>query len=387
MEDRQSTTPVATKSVSTQPAKCPIDQIRVGMRVLAHNPEVSIEERSGFVQPSSEIWRFLKLEMTKPDGGILKIEMIRPSEWLEASGAKVGSEIQLDLKELGADGAALVQEILPCPEIQSGEGQVVTATFQHPPSHQVLDVIFQGNEQPMGVTSNHLFWSADKKKFVPIGEMEIGERVQTWQGETKRIVSKLARAIPERVFNIEVWGEHVYFISSQKLLAHNECFSRSIIRETALETLEEITNNARANGRVITSTEQHHAVFRSILKAFDMLANASEDGSSAFLPGPNAIGGSKFSDFIDQQDLIPIEANLHQEFLHRLYNQLVFGRENGRLSTKDLAAEIVEQGLTPRDVFNRLVEFYDSIRDELPAGVADRLIEEVSLIQFLTDSF
>jgi len=190
MEDRQSTTPVATKSVSTQPAKCPIDQIRVGMRVLAHNPEVSIEERSGFVQPSSEIWRFLKLEMTKPDGGILKIEMIRPSEWLEASGAKVGSEIQLDLKELGADGAALVQEILPCPEIQSGEGQVVTATFQHPPSHQVLDVIFQGNEQPMGVTSNHLFWSADKKKFVPIGEMEIGERVQTWQGETKRIVSK-----------------------------------------------------------------------------------------------------------------------------------------------------------------------------------------------------
>jgi len=118
-----------------------------------------------------------------------------------------------------------------------------------------------------------------------------------------------------------------------------------------------------------------------------MLANASEDGSSAFLPGPNAIGGSKFSDFIDQQDLIPIEANLHQEFLHRLYNQLVFGRENGRLSTKDLAAEIVEQGLTPRDVFNRLVEFYDSIRDELPAGVADRLIEEVSLIQFLTDSF
>ena len=103
----------------------------------------------------------------------------------------------------------------------------------------------------------------------------------------------------------------IYFISSQKLLAHIECFSRSIIRETALETLEEITNNARANGRVITSTEQHHAVFRSILKAFDMLADASEDGSSAFLPGPNAIGGSKFSDFIDQQDLIPIEANLH----------------------------------------------------------------------------
>ena len=74
--------------------------------------------------------------------------------------------------------------------------------------------------EPIGVTDNHLFWSVDRQEFVPIGEMEIGERVQTYHGETKRIASKLPRpGPPKEVYNLEVYGEHVYFVGDEALLA------------------------------------------------------------------------------------------------------------------------------------------------------------------------
>jgi len=51
--------------------------------------------------------------------------------------------------------------------------------------------------------------------------MEIGQQVITFQGETKRIESKLPRPGPRTVYNLEVYGEHVYFVGNQGLLAHN----------------------------------------------------------------------------------------------------------------------------------------------------------------------
>jgi hypothetical protein len=122
---------------------------------------------------------------------------------------------------MGATGPALVISVGPCPDFQSGLGEVVTATFAHPPSDDVLDVVFESESWPIGVTENHLFWSADRQQFVPIGEMVIGERVRTYSGETKRIEQKLPRPGPERVYNLEVYGEHVYFVGYEGLLAHN----------------------------------------------------------------------------------------------------------------------------------------------------------------------
>ena len=139
----------------------------------------------------------------------------------------IGLTVDLDLPEMGATGTAIITNIESCPEIQTdvstGECQVVTATFKHPPTTQVLDVTFDGESQPIGVTNNHLFWSADRGEFLPIGEMSLGERVITYQGDTKRITSKLARPGPEHVYNLEVYGEHVYYVGEQGLLVHNNC--------------------------------------------------------------------------------------------------------------------------------------------------------------------
>ena len=122
---------------------------------------------------------------------------------------------------MGACGTAVITGISTTPEIEQGEGQVVTATFRHPPSNTVLDVVFADEgtsldqltlavaettvdpaasadvvtapstksdteSKPIGVTDNHLFWSEDRGEFIEIGRMEIaagetGTRVKRGQ--------------------------------------------------------------------------------------------------------------------------------------------------------------------------------------------------------------
>jgi hypothetical protein len=222
-----------------------INQIRVGMWVAAENPEVSDAERRTFVDPDSATWRFLKLRLPKSADprDFVEIEMLRPAAWLEQHTAEVGGRVLLDLEELGAKGWAEVLEIGPCPEIVPGPGSVVTATFAHQPTAEILDVtISVGRQSPggltldqpssqdnsslasetIGVTANHPFWSVDHQAFVPVGLLEPGTRVKTHLDQIQTIVSLHPRpGPPEKVYNLEVHGEHVYYVGTNSILVHN----------------------------------------------------------------------------------------------------------------------------------------------------------------------
>ncbi|MDM4019405.1 polymorphic toxin-type HINT domain-containing protein [Roseiconus lacunae] len=277
-------------SLGRLPSTKPIEEIRVGDRVLSRNPEVTDAERARWQDPDWEDWLHLRLVMAKDDGSELHIELLRPESWvlerlsyvtddrvsastavgtianvtlaspqvrrpLTPKGSKratridsdplsplrpfyrdlmltsaelatsgtdlIGITVALDLPEMGAVGTAYVTAFDPCPPISKGAGQPVTATFAHRSSTEVLDIIFEGEDEPIGVTDNHLFWSVDDQRFVPIGEMNVGDRVQTYSGDTKRIAGKLPRPGPQAVYNLEVYGEHVYFVGQQGILAHN----------------------------------------------------------------------------------------------------------------------------------------------------------------------
>lgn len=194
--DQVETTPVSAASgIEANVGHIPIEDIKVGMRVMARNPEISDQERSTWVEPNWEEWFHLSLVMPKPDGAELKIEMLRSEDWirsqlgyvvgipeqpvgtagsttsfgkenvvpdpsladseyvfarrcyllrplfqdmaedavqLSAAGANIeGLTIQLDLPELGLTGDAYVENIKPCPHVFSGSGKVVTAMFHH----------------------------------------------------------------------------------------------------------------------------------------------------------------------------------------------------------------------------------------------------------------
>ncbi|MEM7477948.1 MAG: EndoU domain-containing protein, partial [Planctomycetota bacterium] len=319
----------------------PIEEIRVGDRVLARNPEVSDEERQGWEEPDWNHWLHLSLVMPKKDGSQLNIEMLRPEPWVleqlsyvvaechrstnskqpsklpegdnksttaqitiqpasassaqltpanatppqltlppaggsDVSAAGEGShtpgnetsddlqplsplrqiyreigytaalcvaanhelvalKLDMELPELGALGSAYITNIQPCPTIAPGEGQPVVSTFAHPPSESVLDVFFEGQDESIGVTENHWFWSVDRQRFLEIGKMHLGERVQTFHGDTKRIESKLPRPGSQIVYNLEVFGEHVYFVGELGSLVHNSCSETELLAQITRE--------------------------------------------------------------------------------------------------------------------------------------------------------
>ena len=219
-------TPISEVSQSqSEIGLIPIEDIRVGMRVPARNPEITDEERSKFVEPNEETWRFLRLELEKQNGGILKIEMIRPLEWIQEYDARVGGTVFLRMKELGAEGNANVLEVSRCPKIMKGEGQVVVSTFAHP-STDIVELIVQVGDQFDKIvgTKSHRFWSFTRSKFKPMARLEIGECLETRDKRIGRVVSVLPRSgLEEPVFNLEVFGEHVYHVGTSEYLVHNDC--------------------------------------------------------------------------------------------------------------------------------------------------------------------
>lgn len=144
----------------------------------------------------------------------------------------VGLVVELDLPELGLTELAWVTDIADCPEIESRDsgrsagGSVVTATFHHS-SGDVIDLTLGSKSstlappETIGTTSNHPFWSVDRQEYVQAGQLDVGERVLTFSGDTKRVVTKLPRPGPQPVYNLEVHAEHVYFVGEDGLLVHN----------------------------------------------------------------------------------------------------------------------------------------------------------------------
>lgn len=123
---------------------------------------------------------------------------------------------------MGAVGGAEVLSVSSAPPIQSGKGNVVSGKFIHEATN-CIDLHIEGHDNPIGCTDNHPFWSEDRQEFIPAGELNQGERVLLYSGETARIAQKLPRPGPETVYNLEIWGEHVYHVGNDGVLVHNSC--------------------------------------------------------------------------------------------------------------------------------------------------------------------
>jgi hypothetical protein len=128
------------------------------------------------------------------------------------------------MPEFGITGIATVLAIEPSPPIVDGPGNIVTGTFRHEVD-QVTNLFVEGQNKPIGCTDTHPFWSVDRQEFVPVAHLQPGERLRLFNGETARIIQKLPRPGPTCVYNIEVYGEHVYEVTEYGILVHNVCWS------------------------------------------------------------------------------------------------------------------------------------------------------------------
>jgi hypothetical protein len=199
----------------------PIRAIRLGMRVMTIQPG----ERVGLLIPDQIVYsaaelRAIYFAVTDEDGNRVKIGLLRNVDWLRAHGVEVGRPVWLDMPEMGVEGYAVVTAVEPCPPLEEGEGQLVTGIFEHRASH-VLDLLVEGEPEPLGVTPTHLVWSVDRQDWVSVKDLRRGERLLSLKGPVV-VKSLTSRTKPEPVHNIEVDGDHCYRVGQQGLLVHNQ---------------------------------------------------------------------------------------------------------------------------------------------------------------------
>jgi len=231
-----------------------------------------VELPDALVDPAT--WVNIRLRMPKPTGDFLEITLLRPVEWLaehlaqataldgeypqalvesrgtdSTSGSTTVSSVMptvdppelspgmvepitgdsstaspwifLTLHELEAVGPAEIVEVGACPDLESGEGRLVTGTFAHQ-SGEVFDITVDGLTEPIGCTGAHPFWSEDRHAFIPARDLRPGETLRTESG-TLRQITRITprRGPPVPVFNLEVDAEHVYYVSVDGVLVHN----------------------------------------------------------------------------------------------------------------------------------------------------------------------
>jgi len=207
---------------------------------MGRNPDPTDTERN-ISQPDSATWRKVELRMQKATGKTLDITLLRPTTWIESTGAVVHKTIHLDMHEMDAVGPAEVVAIQPCPEIKPGPGQVVTGTFSHEPDDNLVNVYIEGLDAPIGCTNNHRFWSESRQEFVQADSLQQGEQVRTRTGGLTRISSVIYRPPEARVYNLEVHGEHVYEVSKNGVLVHHNSYV-DLWRVVGADELADIKN-------------------------------------------------------------------------------------------------------------------------------------------------
>jgi hypothetical protein len=212
-----------------------IERVPLGARVPALNP-LRWDYDSTFAEPNESSWAKLTLVMRKRDGGVVDAELLRPRAWIEAAGIAVGKPLPLNLPELNIRDEVSVTAIEACPPIASGAGSVVTARFVTREAHLVASVQLRGpggELETLTGTELHPIWSADRADWIPLSQLQPGERLlcshpsTSWDGESERgqahaiVLGVTLSTVCEPVYNLEIHGEHVYQVGELGVLVHN----------------------------------------------------------------------------------------------------------------------------------------------------------------------
>jgi len=168
--------------------------------------------------------RLVRLRTSKPAGSdnIVDAELIRPLSWIEEHSAVVGGKIRFAVPELDIDAPACVLAIEACPAIDRGRGRVITGKFTTARCH-FLDVRLAGLDEVLHPTPNHRVFSLDRGDYIPAEELRAGERLRTKTGQVISVASVNLNPEPQRVYNLEIEGEHHYFVGECGVLVHNGC--------------------------------------------------------------------------------------------------------------------------------------------------------------------
>ena len=193
----------------------PIKEVKVGNRLITTE-----ESYFGATAVDEATWKVVRIRMPgSENAGALDLELLRSPEWMAAMGAAIGQEIWLEVPESGVAGFGVVEAIEPCPGIEEGPGRVVLSTIRVR-SEDVVQVWLKGLYEPLEATADHPVYSVTREAWMGAGELLAGEEI--WAlGDTALVLEVDSKPGTYSVFNLEVEGEHVFFVSDLRVLSHN----------------------------------------------------------------------------------------------------------------------------------------------------------------------
>jgi len=261
-----------------------IETLRIGQRVTTYLPDERREETPD--EPTSLEWaahRVITLTLPCLDDETIHLQLLRDPDWFRLHQPEVGETLWLDMPEMGVEGEALVEAIDEAPEIETGSGRVITATFAHS-TGECLEFDIEGESTPLLVTGGHPLWretaaeanledewskccnsldaiaanhscgceepsiyslpveaekeqafgslatavmnftmellAPEEQTWVEAEELQPGDSLKSLNG-LRQITNRHLDRSTERVYNIEVDGDHVYRIGESGLLVHN----------------------------------------------------------------------------------------------------------------------------------------------------------------------
>jgi len=77
------------------------------------------------------------------------------------------------------------------------------------------------SNQKIYVTAEHPFYVVDSG-WVKAKDLQAGAVLKTKDGSIERVITSVLKRYPETVFNIEVEGNHNYFVTNNSILVHNK---------------------------------------------------------------------------------------------------------------------------------------------------------------------
>jgi len=212
----QAVASIGTAAAYSEPqAFKPIEQIQVGERVaLSINPTEGLDDSLGTkIHPQD--WQKIEL---RPDEHS-RVVLLRPEWWVNERILPDDQTMSIAIPEVGIRGDARIISIDPCPEIPAGEGRVVIGTFSHL-APETIRLTIEGIADPIRCTPNHATWSVDERDFVEAQDLHSGTHVLCRDG-TRKVLRVEYLPEPIEVFNLEVFGQHVYQVTTAGMLVHN----------------------------------------------------------------------------------------------------------------------------------------------------------------------